>query len=112
MNNLLQRIVGILVFVALGTYGVMALRGPNGLSALAAKRKHIQQLQDHNASLAAENETKRKRIEMLRNDRATQDLEIRERLKLVKPGETQFIVPDSGSSEGKTSQPPAAASRK
>jgi cell division protein FtsB len=95
-------IVGALVLCA---YGVMALRGPNGMNVLAEKRQHIQALQDQNATIKADNERKRERIELLRHDRATQDLEIRQRLKLVKPGETQFIVPDAGSAPVDPDQP-------
>ncbi len=113
MKDLLRKsgvFVGALVLCA---YGIAALRGPNGLSALAEKRQQIQVLQEQNASLKADNERKRERIELLKNDRATQDLEIRQRLKLVKPGETQFIVPDANSSATTTPAPeqPAAPAR-
>jgi len=95
MKELLQKSGGIALVLVLCTYGAMALRGPNGLSALTEKRHQIQMLQEQNATLAAENAEKRKRIDLLRNDPATQELEIRQRLKLMKPGETQFIVPES-----------------
>ncbi|MDZ4797479.1 MAG: septum formation initiator family protein [Bryobacteraceae bacterium] len=111
MKQLLRKsgvIVGALVLCA---YGIAALRGPNGLNALSEKRHQIQMLQEQNASLKADNDRKRERIELLRNDRATQDLEIRQRLKLVKPGETQFIVPDGGAAAttepAKPPSPPA-----
>jgi cell division protein FtsB len=95
MKQLLQKSGGIALVLILCTYGVVALRGPNGLAALAQKRKQIQGLQDQNATLAAENADKRRRIELLKNDPGTQELEIRQKLKLMKPGETQFIVPES-----------------
>jgi cell division protein FtsB len=91
----LMRKSGVLsLFAAIGIFALVILRGPNGLPALAEKRKEIQTLQEQNASLDADNKHKRARIEKLKNSRAEQELEIRERLKLLRPGETQFIVPD------------------
>ncbi|MBC7924715.1 MAG: septum formation initiator family protein [Bryobacteraceae bacterium] len=97
MKELLSKSGLLLAVLAIGTYGIVALRGPNGLAALADKRTEIQRLQDTNATLATENARKRERIDLLQHDRATQELEIRQKLKLMKPGETQFIVPDSRS---------------
>jgi cell division protein FtsB len=86
---------GLLVLLAvIGLFAAIVLRGPNGISALTEKRKEIQSLQEVNASLAAENERKRVRIEKLKNNRAEQELEIRDKLKLLRPGETQLIVPE------------------
>jgi cell division protein FtsB len=84
--------ISLLAIIAL--IAVIALRGPNGIPALAEKRKQIQTLQEMNASLAADNERKRIRIEKLKHSRAEQELEIRERLKMLRPGETQLILPD------------------
>lgn len=103
MKQVLQKSGGIAAAVVLCLYAVMALRGPNGMAALAAKRRQVQALQEQNATLAAENAEKRKRIELLKNDPATQELEIRERLKLVKPGETQFLIPGGKSDASGTS---------
>jgi cell division protein FtsB len=83
-----------LVAFVLAAYGIIALNGPSGLPALTEKRRQITTLQEQNATLDAENKRKRERIELLRNNRPAQDLEIRERLKLLRPGETQFILPD------------------
>ena len=44
--------------------------------------------------MAAENKRKQERIEKLEHDRSVQELEIRKRLKLLHPGETQFILPE------------------
>ena len=93
MKQVLQKSGGIALGLVLCLYGLMALRGPNGMAALAEKRRQVQALQEQNATLAAENAEKRKRIELLKNDPGTQELEIRDRLKLVKPGETQFLIP-------------------
>jgi cell division protein FtsB len=87
------------LFVVIGIFALVVLRGPNGLSALAEKRKEIQALQEQNATLEADNRHKRRRIEKLTTSREEQELEIRDRLKLLRPGETQFIVPDQPDTE-------------
>ena len=94
MKFLLRKSGVIALFTVIGVFGVIALRGPNGIPALMEKRKEIQTLQEFNASLAADNERKRARIEKLKHSRAEQELEIRERLKLLRPGETQIILPE------------------
>jgi len=84
--------------IAAGTLTIcalIALRGPQGVPALMEKRKEIRSLQEQNADLSKENEQKRDRIQRLRDSQAEQELEIRKRLKLVRPGETSFILPDS-----------------
>ncbi len=90
-------LVSLIAIVAV--LAVIALRGPNGFPTLADKRKQIQSLQEVNSSLAADNERKRIRIERLKHSRAEQELEIRERLKMLRPGETQLILPDQPKSE-------------
>lgn len=112
MNDFLRKSGVIFGALVLCAWGVVALRGPNGLQALSEKRHQIQVLQDQNATIRADNDRKRERIELLKHDRATQDLEIRQRLKLVKPGETQFIVPDAGSAPVNPDQPSAPAPAK
>jgi cell division protein FtsB len=64
------------------------------MPALVERRKQVRELQETNATLAAENQRKRERIEKLKHSKAEQELEIRDRLKLGKPGETQFILPE------------------
>jgi cell division protein FtsB len=80
--------------IVLGVVALIALRGPQGFHTLAEKRSEIRQLQEQNADLSREIERKKNRIQRLRNSQAEQELEIRERLKLMRPGETQFILPD------------------
>jgi cell division protein FtsB len=95
MNPIARKLSFLALFLVIGAWGVIALRGPNGLSALNEKRRQIRDLQEQNASLTADNERKRSRIALLKTSRPAQDLEIRERLKLLRPGETQFILPDA-----------------
>jgi cell division protein FtsB len=99
MKSLLSRSGFVVLFAIIGALAAVVLRGPNGIPALVEKRKEIQTLQEMNASLAADNERKRTRIERLKHSRAEQELEIRERLKLLRPGETQLILPEQPKTE-------------
>lgn len=68
----------------------MTLRG--GIPALIQKQSEIRTLEKQNADLAREIEFRRERIQRLREDESEQELEIRQRLKLVRPGEKVFIL--------------------
>lgn len=94
MKLLLRKSGYLIAIVLLASYAAIALRGPQGISALTEKRKHVRELQERNATMLAENQQKRDRIRKLKYDKSEQELEIRDRLKLGKPGETQFILPD------------------
>jgi cell division protein FtsB len=76
-------------------YGVMALRGPRGIPALLEKRREIRQLEEQNAASAAEIERRRERIERLQHSGPEQEMEIRKQLKLQRPGENTFLLPDA-----------------
>ena len=82
-----------------GLFLLIALRGPQGLPTLLDKQRQIRSLQAQNAEMAQENEAKRRRIERLRTSRAEQEYEIRRRWKLVRPGETQIIIPGAPANE-------------
>ena len=73
----------------------MALRGPQGIDALLEKHREIRQLQEHNAERARENEQRREHIRRLKDSQSEQDMEIRRQLKLLRPGETTFILPEA-----------------
>jgi len=89
------RTIGILAVVALlCAYIYSTLQGPQGISALAAKREEIRALQEENANLKQDVEAKSERIRQLKESQSEQELEIRKRMKLVKPGETVFIITD------------------
>ena len=92
MNVLLRRLALLLVLLLLAAYAVVVLRGPNGLTALAARRQQIRELQEKNASLEADNKRRRERINLLKNNSDTLDYEIRDKLKLIKPDEVQVVV--------------------
>lgn len=91
------RRIGMLLVVALaGVYVVTTLRGPQGIPALLEKRHQIRELQEKNANLMQEIQMKRDRLDRLKVSQAEQEQEIRKRLKLLRPGETSFILPDGG----------------
>jgi cell division protein FtsB len=87
------------------SYAFVALRGPQGIPALIEKQKHIRMLELENADLAREIETRRARIKRLREDESAQELEIRQRLKLVRPGEKVFILQDPVAPKTPPAQP-------
>ena len=86
--------IAVVVLVTVG-YAFFTLRGPQGIPALAEKRHQIQELEKRNAALAREIEVKRERINRLRESPSLQELEIRQRLKLVHPDEKVYILQDS-----------------
>jgi len=95
----------IVAFALIVVYGVVALRGPQGVSALLDKRQEVRQLEEQNAAKAAENERRRERIRRLEQSSTEQEMEIRKQLKLLRPGETTFILPDSPKTDAQPKQP-------
>ncbi len=89
--------VGVAVIAA---YGWIALRGPQGVPALLEKHREIRQLEEQNAEMARENERRREHIRRLKDSQSEQDMEIRKQLKLLRPGETTFILPDAPKDSG------------
>ena len=67
-----------------------------GLHAIARKARADPRLEKRNAALAQEIERKREHIRRLNDNPAEQELEIRERLKLVHPNEKVYIIGSSG----------------
>ena len=93
---LASRIKGPFIIAAIvAAYVLVALKGPQGLESLLEKRKEIRQLQEQNAALTRENERRKDRIHRLEESRSEQEMEIRKQLRLVKPGETTFILPEA-----------------
>jgi cell division protein FtsB len=95
MKNWFRRTVVAAALIVGCAYGIVALRGPQGLPALMEKRREVERLQEQNATLAREIQMKRERITRLMTSSSEQELEIRKQLKLVRPGETTFILPDA-----------------
>jgi len=105
MRNAVQRTVFLLVAGVIAVYGYLVLRGPQGIPALRGKWREIRTLEEDNANLQRENQYRRDRIKKLEENPSAQELEIRQKLKLVRPGETSFILPDSPKTE--TAKPEA-----
>jgi cell division protein FtsB len=85
----------VLVAILACAYGWMFLRGPQGLQTLIEKRREIRDLEERNANIRLENERRKERIRRLQESRSEQEMEIRKQLKLQRPGETTFILPES-----------------
>jgi cell division protein FtsB len=86
-----------LAFFAVVAYAFVSLRGPNGIPGLTQKQREITDMERRNAALAKEIERKQEHIKRLTNNPAEQELEIRDRLKLVKPNEKVYITGDPAS---------------
>jgi cell division protein FtsB len=78
--------------VASVSYAVVTLSGPHGIRALQEKQRLIQEMQKRNTVEAQEIERIKEHIQRLDESPAEQELEIRERLKLVHPDEKVFIT--------------------
>src|ERR1700729_1924297 len=76
--RLRMRRAGFIIAVAVAVvYGVVALRGPQGVAALLDKRQEVRQLEEQNAAKAAENVRRRERIKRLEESTTEQEIEIR-----------------------------------
>src|ERR1700685_3811116 len=95
MSSSVRRAVILVAFALIGAYGLAELRGPQGLPALRAKWNEIRQVEEENANLQRENDYRRDRIKKLESNPSEQELEIRKKLKLLRPGETSFILPEA-----------------
>jgi len=86
------RFAYILAFLVVAGYALFTLGGPNGVPALLEKRRQIGEMEKRNAALSQEIAHKKEHIQRLSNNPEEQELEIRQRLKLVRPGEKVFIL--------------------
>jgi cell division protein FtsB len=75
-------------------YAFVLLRGPNGIPAMFEKRRLVHEYETSNQELQRDIEQKQQRIKRLESDPAEQELEIRQRMKLAKPGEKIYILGD------------------
>ena len=92
MKVSLARFAYLIAFLSVVSYAFFTLRGPKGIPALLFKQRQIEEMEKRNASLAQENERMREHIQRLSDNPAEQELEIRQRLKLVHPGEKVYIL--------------------
>jgi cell division protein FtsB len=95
LASLYRRKIWVLGIAMVSGYGLIALRGPQGLGALLEKHREIRQLEEENAAKVRQNKERKDRVERLQNSVSEQEMEIRKQLKLLRPGETTFILPDA-----------------
>lgn len=76
-------------------------RAPQGIAALRQRHQQIRELQQENAELQKEIADKRDRIRKLSGSTSEQEMEIRKRLKLQRPGETAIILGEQGNKPAK-----------
>jgi cell division protein FtsB len=94
MKAPLTRMVYVMAFLLVTSYAFFTLRGPRGIPGLLERQRQIQETEKRNTALAREIEQKREHIKRLAGNPAEQEKEIRQRLKLVHPGEKIYIVGD------------------
>ncbi len=111
LRHYLRPLAAVAALAGLAAYATMMLRGPQGISAWIEKRHEIQVLEEQNANLQRDIEAKKQRIERLKSDPATQELEL-EKLGLVHKDDTQFKVTGQHLSTTPASDPAAARARK
>lgn len=92
-----SQVAYVAAMMALATYAFVTLHGARGIPALLDKRHQIQEMEKRNAAVAQDIERLKEHIQRLEDNPAEQELEIRDRLKLVRPGDKVFItgVPES-----------------
>jgi cell division protein FtsB len=95
MKAPLTRIAYAIAVLAVASYALVALRGPRGFAALLQKERQIKLMEQRNADLGKDVERARQRIQRLKADPAEQERVIKERLKLVHPGEKIYILGES-----------------
>ena len=106
MKSPLSKLAGALVALSIAVYAFFTLQGPQGIPALKEKRRQIQEYERQNAALARQIEEERARINRFDKSQPEQEQLIRQRLKLVKPGEKVFMLQDApaGQSQPATHQ--------
>jgi cell division protein FtsB len=92
MKVSLARFGYLIAFLIVVSYAFFTLRGPKGIPALLLRQHQIEEIEKRNTVLAQENERTREHIQRLSDNPAEQELEIRQRLKLVHPGEKVYIL--------------------
>jgi cell division protein FtsB len=80
------------LFTMVASYAVWTLSGSQGLGAFLERRQQIRELEQRNAGLAREVESMRDYVHRLEQNPDAQEWEIRERLKLVRPGEKVYVI--------------------
>ncbi len=88
--NKLGLIVGAVVLAC----GVSVLRRPQGLSGPFELFHQIRELQKQNRELEIQIAEKQERLRRLDGSQSESELEVKKRLKYLKPGERQMVLPN------------------
>ena len=94
MRSFFTKFAGVAALLLLAGYAFIALQGPRGVPGLMEKHRLIREYEKKNADMARKIEEQRARIGRFNDSPSGQELEIRQRLKLVKPDEKVFILQD------------------
>jgi len=95
-------IVGIVVLVC----AISALRGPQGLTGPFELFRQIREMQKQNSALEIEIAEKQERLRRLDGSQSESELEVKKRLKYLKPGERLMVLPSApGSQQQQQHQP-------
>src|SRR5580704_11441306 len=105
MKSSITKFAGGVALFLLAGYAFIALQGPQGIPGLMEKRRLIREYEKKNGDLARQIEEQRARIGRFSDSPSGQELEIRQRLKMVKPDEKVFILQDPPPAPPKASQP-------
>jgi len=105
MKNPLRRALIVAAFALFGVCGYFVLQGPQGIPALRQAWSQIRTQEEENANLQREIKYREGRIKKLQESPSEQELEIRKKLKLLRPGETSFILPDQPKHDESTPAP-------
>jgi len=92
MKPPLTRFAYVAALLVAAVYALVTLRGPQGIPAVIQKQHQIEQMEKSNLVLNQEIERKKDHIRRLTDNPAEQELEIRERLKLVHPNDKVYII--------------------
>lgn len=105
MMPLVKRLGWVTLIGMVGVYIYISMTGPRGVSALLEKRRQITAMQEEKAELEKDNQRRREKVRRLTESPEEQEMEIRKRLKLEKPGTRDFYLPDSS---GNAPEPPSS----
>jgi len=94
LRNFLRPLAAVAALAGLSAYATIMLKGPQGIAALQEKRREVRMLEEQNADLQRDIDAKKLRIERLKHDKDTQELEVRKRLKMDHQGDTVFVLPE------------------
>jgi cell division protein FtsB len=111
VGSFLRPIAAIAALAGLAAYATIMLRGPQGLNSLSEKQREIRVLEEQNANLQRDIDAKKQRIQKLKSDPSTQELEL-EKLGYVHQHDTQFKVTDQRTPSATGSGPSAGTPAK